>query len=68
MLGLETSDNQNEINENGFGTFKYSFVKPGDLVKRLLSTICGKQNLAEDKIRDMNGCFENTATFDVSYF
>ena len=67
MLGLKTLDNQNEIDENGFGAFKYSFMRPGDLVKRFLSTICGQQNLAEDKIKDMNGCFENTVTFDVSY-
>ena len=67
MLGLKTRNNQNEINENGFGAFKYSFMKPEDLVERLLSTICGEENLAKDKIKDMDGCFENTGTFDVSH-
>ena len=66
-LGLSTSDNQNEITENGFGSFKYSFTNPEALVERILSTICRVQNLAKDKIKDMDGCFENTATFDVSY-
>ena len=31
-MGLSTSDNQNEITENGFGSFKYSFTKPEALV------------------------------------
>ena len=66
-MGLSTSDNQNEITENGFGSFKYSFTKPETLVERILSTICGVEDLPKDKVKDMDGCFENTATFDVSY-
>ena len=64
-LGLETRDTNNEINENGFGAFKYSFTKPEALVKRILSTLCGTNNLPEESIEDMSGCFQNTGTFDV---
>ena len=67
-MGIHSRDTKNEINEDGFGAFKYSYTKPEALIKRILSTLCGTNNLPDKNIDDMTGCFKNTGTFDVRQY